>query len=213
MTKKYFFILCIILISCKSTNLTGIYSSNKDPYRFVFSGDSTFRYQYKEGLIYSYSFGSWKKVGNEKIELQSFYNNRALPLVGFEKSLSNTIEPCELKIGISIPDVAKKYYKCLLYIDGRLFKEIHCDSISSIMAPNPIKTVQLKITSDQRIPTRVNDTLITSKYNTNSPYLKQLDLKCSYNDSLFNYKLFNGTILNFTSGKLKFMEYRIPKGK
>jgi len=209
--KKNLILFIVLFISCKTSNVVGTFSSRSSPYRFIFRSDSTFRYHYHEGVLYSYSFGHWSKVGKGKIKLESFYKDRTLPLLGTENISSKDSKTVELKIQIPIPDEEKKYYRCLIYINQRLFLEKACDSVSSIIAPSPIKSVQIKITTDVRIPARDNDTLVSSEYHTESLYPKSINLNCRYNDSLFNYRVFNGTVLNFANGKLKFMKYKLVR--
>jgi len=209
--RKYLILIAALLVSCRANNFTGTFSSRNSPYRFTLDSDSTFTFHYKEGLLYSYSFGNWSKVGGKKIKLQSFYKNKIIQLYGNENSSSDFTTNVELKIKTSIPSSDKHNYKCLVFINNKFFIEKTCDSISSIIAPNPIENLWLKITTDERISMRDNDTLVTSEYYPKHNNLKSIDLNCAYNDSLFNFRVFNNHVLNFTNGKFKFMKYKLLK--
>jgi hypothetical protein len=207
--RKYLILLVALFASCRTNNFVGTFSSRVSPYRFILDSDSTFKYHYKEGFLYGYSSGHWSKIGKLKIKLQSFYKDRAMQLNGSENISSDFNKNVELKIQIAIPNEEKNYYRCLIYINQKFFLAKGCDSISSIMAPGPIKNILLKITTDNRIPMRDNDTLITSEYYPKHDYLKSITLNCTYIDSLFNYKVFNGYVLNFSKGNIKYMKYKL----
>jgi len=197
------------MISCRATNFVGKFSSRISPYRLTFSADSTYKYEYHEGLLYSHSSGRWAIIGKRKIKLRSFYQDLTLPLNGQENISSQPAKDVALNIQIPIPSDVKNYFRCLIYINHRFFVEKTCDSISSVIVPSPVRSVQIKITTDVRTPALDKDTLVSSEYYPKGDYLKSINLSCTYNESFFNYKIFNGDILNFSNGKLKFNNYKL----
>jgi len=68
-----------------------------------------------------------------------------------------------------------------------------------------MSNVFLKISADGRMPTRYLDSLVTEKYFLQSgSSISGLKINVLYNDSLFNYKVFNNYILKLKKEGIKF---------
>lgn len=209
---KYLVILLFFFSSCSSNRIIGDYASPKEPDQFSIKEDSTFTYQYRLGPHYKYSNGSWQFIGRIKIKLQSVYNSRTIQIIVKEsnnKSLNDSL--IALNINTNIPQNKRQYYQCLIYIDDHLNLQKNCDSLSSLNIPHPINTIFFKITADGRLPIRFLDMLSTDKYTLKNNKANQLDVEMMYNDSLFNYQVFNDEIICFSNHKLKYHSLRLPQ--
>jgi hypothetical protein len=205
-------ILCIFLFlqSCYTNNsLVGTYSSNKSPHRFTFNPDSTFYYQYKGHIWRKYSTGYWERLDKHRLKIQSIYPNTFLRLKVDElTNLSD--DKMSVSINIDIPKYERKYYKHILIINDSLPVSMNCDSSSFVINKN-VKNFVYKITADDRVPNRFLDTLTSTKY-----YLKQINtasinIDVSLVDSLFDYQVFNQTVIKI--GKNKIMYNSRPLNK
>lgn len=210
--KSCIFGFLLLLGSCTgSRNILGTYASNKSPYQFTLNPDSTFSYQYKFQFEYQYSNGSWKNIGNNKIELQSQLKNKIIPITVKEYTNEHPNDSCQLNIESNILNNEKRYYQCLIFIDNTFFAQRSCDSLSNLIVPAPKKSMFFKLTADTRIPTRFLDTLTSSIYSLKNINVYRIDANMTYNDSLFNYKLFNHAILQINNNKLKYGTLKLPK--
>jgi hypothetical protein len=203
-------IIFLIIASCRTPNFGGVYSSYQSPYSFTLKADSTYTFNYQEGILYKHSFGRWhaKKKG---IIFQSFFRNRIIPLSGIDISTDELKESINLSIHIPIPEDRRAYYRCLIYLNDRFFVEKSCDSIADLKIPATVKNVLLKLTADSHIPGIVGDTLTSSHYYTNGNKLKAISLNLFYNDSLFNYQVFNSYTIKSSGRSLNYMKFKLFK--
>ena len=106
--------LFFLLGSCGvPTFISGKYKG-KNPHVFVFSEDSTFRYECHD-VWYSESFGRWRKAGNV-ICLTSFQQRDRMPVeyMKTENSQSKGI----VKVKINASDNPERDYICFPYVNG-----------------------------------------------------------------------------------------------
>ena len=193
------------LVSCApELKISGVYSDKKHPVSFIIREDSTFSYRYKFEFAKNYSSGHWTKKGRKSIALKSGLQNKILFLNVQEDNYVDAESLMSLNIGITIPEAEKKYYQCSIFINDSFFIEKNFDSIGSIIISKPISSVFFKINADERIPNRFLDTLLTEKYFFKSESKKNLKINILWQDSLFNYKVFNNEVLKLTHHGVKF---------
>lgn len=212
--RKCIILFIVLLEACASSkNVVGTYASNQSPYQFTIKSDSSFTYQYKFQFAYQYSNGKWKNVGKNKIELQSQFKNKAIPITVKEYTNEHANDSVQLNIESNILSNERKYYQCLIFIDNTFFTQKNCDALSSLIVPTPKRNMYFKLTADARMPARFLDTLTSSTYTLKNKNPYRIDINMSYNDSLFNYKLFNNEVLLINNGKLKYGTLKLPKVK
>jgi hypothetical protein len=212
----------ILIYSCTPAgNIAGDYSSSKSPYSFIINNDSTFSYRYKFQVAYEYSQGIWKQLSKNKITLTSYTATRLIPLRVQEGSLqkNSEIDDNILSVDVGIPDSEKTYYQCSIFINDTLFRKTSCDSLQLLTIDQKINSLFFSISADERIPTRFLDTLYSEKILFKSANRRKLNIDFVYQDSLFNYRVFNDEVLNVSGTYLKFYDSlrmhleKIPKMK
>lgn len=211
-----YFLLLSLLFSCsKKMNIIGTYWDGKSPETIILDKNNKFEYRYKFGIDYKYSIGNWNKIDDDKILLTSQYLSRTLPIL--IKQTQNNSLISRISVQISMPEIQKKDYKCLIFSNDSLLLSPSCDSIKDVEIQNTINSLYFKITPKSMIPLRHNDTLITEK--TNLLCMKGSDIKVDilYNDSLFNFKIFKNKYIFINKHGLKFYSsanmrwYNFPK--
>jgi hypothetical protein len=211
---RYLIIIIMLFVSCKSNKtVVGYYVSGKHPYRFTIKLDSTFTYEYSLGPEYQYSNGFWQNISSKKIKLQSFIKDRTIPIVveerGYDKEVGRGL--IMLSISTNIQKQYAEYYKCSIFIDESLYIQKRCDSLSLFKVPAPKLNLYFKLESDVRIPSRFLDELVTSKYSIKNNEFNIINVMFQYNDSLFNYKVFNDVTLRVSNNKLIYESSVLPK--
>jgi len=197
----------MVFNSCTSVkNLAGTYNSNKVYTTIQLNEDSTFFYRYKFEFDERHSDGVWKKIGNNKVMLNSSMKNRLLPIV-FETAAANNAGN-ERTLSVSIfhmPESEKTFYQCSFFINDKYYVTRSCNSLSRIALVLPVHNVYLGISGNEKMPGRFTDTLYTQKAfpvitsNNNTDLKLQVDFK----DSLFNYRVIENEILKVTNKGLK----------
>lgn len=201
------FSICIFF-SCSSKFYIGTYGSPDLPYSFEFKNDGTFYYRYQLFFTGSESNGTWRADGKNKIILDSYIKSRTLLLKEYHGdsivSPDSTITSYSLSIHANIPKAQQNCYECLIYIDDSLYALKNCDSMSFITVPKKINDLYLRIHSYAKMPGRFYDTLTTVKY-----YPKignQINAEVVFNDSIFNYKVFDNVEYYVMRNALKFYD-------
>lgn len=210
----YIVLLIVLLSSCISEKIIGTYSNRNLPVKFIIKADSTYEFKYHQGFQYQYSSGTWKVVNKRKIIFQSYLRNKFVELNVDEKSEERVREnQRQLNIESNIANDDKKYYKYLIFTDDKLVKVVACDSANNVILHADFNNILFKITADQRMPSRLLDTLITENYIIKNKNTNQLNIKLKYQDSLFNYKVFNKEEINFLTRGIRYNNLLIPKEK
>ena len=162
--------------------------------------DSTFRYNHRLGFKYRYSEGFWRPIGKNRISLNSRYQSKQIDLNVTEKT-DDTVTKNILLLNIesNVPVDVQKYYKCLVFTDNILVKIVTCDSSKNIFLNTKFKKISFKITADQRIPSRLLDTLVSRTYDRVENVSNLLDVSLGYQDSLFNYQVFSHEPVRITN--------------
>lgn len=207
----YLFFLVAVSACANLKEISGEYSSRQIPYVFYLNKDSTFYYHYQFQFDSEYSFGKWRKIGKKAVILNSHYKKKSLQLISEH---NNTVTEDHIIFNIVTPDFNRNYYECLIFVNGALWTRQKCDSTISVSIRKPIMDVFLGFTADRKIDpllaTRALDTIYTEKlYPQDAPYDKYT-LRIVYNDSLFNYKVFDDEVLKITKKGLIFYD---PKRK
>jgi hypothetical protein len=122
--------IVVILLSCRSTSdITGIYLMQNNPHKFVLSSDSTFGYNYIDrGTIDIHSSGTWKRIGDNTVIIDSRIKNNIVPMhIEKKKSDKPTIQVC---VNTLITKTAWKEYTdkdyCITpYINGKNYLDTH----------------------------------------------------------------------------------------
>ena len=119
MKYSYIILLCLglLLSCCSAPSLINVKYKGKNPHVFIFSKDSTFKYEYHD-VWYSESFGSWRKTGNV-VSLTSFQQRDKLP-VEYTKTRNSQSERI-VKVKINASDKPERDYICFTYINGESF--------------------------------------------------------------------------------------------
>ena len=206
-------IVLILFLFCNcspGSKLSGVYSGNRTYTTFVLKDDSTFSYQYKFEFDYKYSIGKWSRVGKNTISLNSHYKEKLLQLKT-EQSIDSSDN---IDLTIITPGFERKYYECLIFINDSLYAKHKCDSVISLSVRKPVENVFLGLTADLKadtiLITRSLDTIYTEKFYPKPDTFNKYTLRIAYNDSLFNYKIFNNEILKISRKGLIFYD---PKQK
>ncbi len=200
-------VLLFLLCSCSSgTALEGNYSSNNGYYNLQLNKDSTFTYQYKFQYSYEYSQGTWRHVGKNKIVLNSHFRNKDIPLRIQELSADDFGKGNFFFININMPEDKRNYYRCMAFVNDSLYVDKSFDSIRYISIASPVKSIFFKLSADVRIPARFLDTLTTDKFLPKSDMENKSKIDIVFNDSLFNYKVFNGDIIRITKKRFKILQ-------
>jgi hypothetical protein len=204
-TRLLLFFLVIIYSCSSSVNLSGNYSSSHSPHSFNLNKDSTFSYRYKFEFAYGYSKGTWSKIEGSKILLNSQIKSRVLIVNEHALgSIGSLDSPSYFSINVNIPNADRASYRCLIFVNDTLYGKASCDSLSPISIPTSIKDIYFGITAGVTIPARFLDTLYTEKMFPKSRTANKDKIDISYNDSLFNYRVFNNEILRISKKGLEF---------
>ncbi len=203
----YLFCGCILGMFC-SNEISGEYSSRRIPYVFTLNKDSTFFYRYHFQFDNEYSLGRWHKSGKNTVTLNSHYKEKLLRL---QVQQDNNINRGDnVNLNIVTPDFDREYYECLIFVNDTLHAKQKCDSIISVSIKKPVQDVFLGFTADRTadplLASRLLDTLYTEKLYPKSDAFDKYTLRIAYNDSLFNYKVFDNEVFKITRKGLIFYD-------
>ena len=206
----YLFFVVMLSACSTSKEISGEYSSRRIPYVFNLNKDSTFFYRYKFEIDYEYSLGRWNKTGKNAVVLNSHYKERLLQL---ETEHDKTGKIDVISLNIVTPDFDRKYYECLIFVNGALHAKQKCDSTISESIRKPVENIFLGFTADRTVDpllaTRALDTVYTEKFYPQAAFDKYT-LRIVYNDSLFSYRVFDNETFKITRKGLIFYD---PKRK
>lgn len=213
MKYSYTILICtlsILLYGCSSsTFVNGLYSGH-NPHVFIFSENSTFRYEHR-GVWYSESTGTFRKKNN-MIFLNSFEQRTRIPLE--YTKVENVDNEMIIDVKVNVVGRSEKDYICFPYVNGKsvfidtekgsysFHSEVSVDSIYFLVAKRPfvLRGTGYKMGYDD-IKTEII-----------YPHLyvgENLNVTINIIDSLFGYKVFNDEKLDIKKGKIIFKE----KGK
>jgi hypothetical protein len=197
------------------------YGKIGNPDYFILKGDGTFIYKYNSFHVSKYSSGTWKKGVKNKIILNSTLKSKIIDLKGAERHSSNEsyltldLEPsdtlggkdykCEVFLNDTLYGLSnlnqlvstgldKNEANNEININDIFFRYIRCDSLASTTLKFPIKSVYFKILKQPFYYFSTmfyNEQLVTNHYYLKSDETNVLKLTASFNDSLFQYKIFD----------------------
>lgn len=201
-------VLIILSLYCCTTNvkIVGKYASKETPNCFQFKDDSTFIYVFRKFHLYEYSTGSWRKIKNNRIEINSTIKNTILPLKTLEHGIGN-LQKSELSIVLRQPTgIQLKDYKCEIYINDNFYDVKRCDSLSFVQINTRINSIYLKFFKDPVVVTTdiIYLPIITEKYEVKSNSVVNLVIEVSIDNSLFSYKTFNNELIKVKKGSIKY---------
>jgi hypothetical protein len=200
---KIYVLLILFLCGCAGgKDISGVYWSDKSPDKLTINKDYTFSYAYRFQFQYKHATGNWSKDGRNKYILNSFIKSKRLP-VNVSESEANS-DSNFLSIHIQIPD--QTYYICEIFINDRLYEKRRCDSLSMVAFATPINSVFFGITADERIPGRSLDTLYTQVFHPKMASANSMKVNVEFTDSLFNYRIFNNTMIKIANNNLMFYD-------
>jgi hypothetical protein len=204
----YLFFAVVLSACFASKEISGEYSSRRMPYVFNLNKDSTFFYRYRFQFDTEYSLGRWHKSGKNAIALNSHYKEKLLRL---KVQQANIIDMSDsINLSIITPDFNRKYYECLIFVNDTLHAKEKCDSIISVSIRKPVGDIFLGFTADRTVDpllaSRALDTVYTEKLYPKADTFDKYTLRIIYNDSLFNYKVFDNEIFKITRKGLIFYD-------
>ena len=198
--------LCVLIsCSCKNEIINrGIYGGKNNPHTFVFSEDSTFKYEYY-GVWYKKSSGTWEKRDNV-IYLSSYNQIDKIPV---EYSIITTKEDKPIVININIQDNDQQDYICFPYINGEIVSFDPKRGSYSFESEVPIDELYFLI---RKAPFVLQGTGIHGGYDDveterTTPKLSfgdSLSVQVNIIDSLFGYKTFKNEELKIKNGNIIF---------
>jgi hypothetical protein len=171
-------------------HLVGKYAS-KDNSSFQFRSDHTFLNEYKEGEHVKYSSGTWTRVSEDTIVINSEIRTINIPLglTFLDSSRANAID---LSIDLRIDKgLALANYRCYIFVNNKYYNDKSCDSISALHIKEPVYTLslifskELHNSSKQFFPVN-SDTLKFDK-----PLKRDIKLRATFDDIFFEYNPFN----------------------
>jgi hypothetical protein len=189
-------------MGCTSVKVPGTYRSKDGLYRLTLNNDSTFLFDYKFQFDYKYSYGLFKILDNKSITLHSSIRSKKTPIRVTAVNGNQAFEDNFLRINFNFPRDEGKYYKCQLFINGVVFENKYCDSLSFVKVRKPLNNFSLGISADERMPGRFLDTLYTEIFTTTMNGGNNLSVEVLVNDSLFNYRVFDDKIIKASNRKL-----------
>jgi hypothetical protein len=204
---KYYLFIYALICGCSSVrNISGEYLSKRGLCDLMLNQDSTFTYRYKFQIAYKYAIGRWSTVGKNKIKLNSDIRSRVIPLKVQENTIAEHAgQDNTLMVNVNIPKEYRTYYQCSIFIDDVKYDQRNCDSLSLLRIEQPLGSLYFQLNADERIPARFLDTLRTEVFVPKKKYGNQLKIDFDYNDSLFNYQLFNDELMKVSKNKLNYI--------
>ena len=211
----------VLLCGCSANiKVVGKYTSKSNPDFFQFNPDSTFDYKYNAYHVKEYSSGKWTQLKGKKVVLNSSIQSRDISLkinqgintintgsdikLNFETVLDLKNYKCAIFIndtlysfngtGLMVPTgLTIKEFEKEVNVADIYFRYTRCDSLLSLRLNSPIRSLFFKI-----IKYEINSTYLSRKPLQTEKYVSSLDsqhttlgVSVSFNDSLFNYRVFN----------------------
>lgn len=185
--------------------ISGNYLSNQGLCNLALNKDSTFTYSYKFQIAYRYATGTWSEVGGNLIRLNSNIKSKVIPLKVRKTDITeNGSRDNILTVNVNIPREYRTYYQCSIFVNDVWYTQRNCDSLSLLPIKQPVNSLYFQISADERIPMRFLDTLKTAVYVPKKNYGNQLTIDFDYKDSLFNYQVFDGELMEVSKNKLNY---------
>ena len=212
MRYNYIVFLCILnvlLNSCSNTKfILGTYNGKHSPGLFVFSEDSTFRYESRKGC-YTESSGTWKKIG-DGVYLNSIEQIDKIP-IEYTKTKGNK-ENTIINVNVNVSDKPQRDYVCFPVVNGDVSSFYAMERGSySIESEIPIDSIHFVITKQPFVlrGTGSYGCYEDVKTETIYPHLllgENIDVTINIIDSLFGYKVFKNEELKIKGDNLIFKE-------
>ena len=197
-----------LVFSCNSTlqTIIGVYSEPQNPYKIELFKDSTFRYY---GLYSEYSSGKWFRRSNNCIVLNSEIKEILVPLkIKREYTESDT---CKIDVKVKVIGQKENDYECIPLTSNK------------IITKEPVRGSYIFIPAQSnndicfdiwRVPYLIKNTvhlnernpIKTEKIILNSKQHEHITIDIYFNDSLFDYKIFNETKVSIKDKKLRFYD-------
>jgi len=184
--------------------VAGTYASGGSPHSFILRPDSTFSYRYQFQFGYRYSSGTWRRGGKRALVLNSYISDRTLPLKVVELPAGGGDLGNIFSVNTGVTGPGKGYYRCMVYVNDTLFVTASCDTFSNVRVSFPVKSIFFKLSADARMPSIFLDTLSTEKFRPVNGMGNKVKIDIGYNDSLFNYRVFNNEEVRMSKKGLTF---------
>jgi len=200
-------IIFFLFVCCRNIQLiNGTYSGKQDSHVFVFSTDSTFKYEH-HAMWYSESFGIWRNIGNS-IYLNSINQIDKLP-IEYSKVANKTDSSSVININVNSQGKPQKDYVCLPIINGDIahfFYAMERGSYS-IESDVSIDSIYFNVTKQPFVlrGTGYKMGYDDVKTETIYPHLslgENIDITIDIIDSLFGYKVFKNEELKIKGSNL-----------
>jgi hypothetical protein len=204
-------ILSIFYCGCSTSKISGIYSG-VDEQSFILKKDSTFiywKFNYEARL--GYSEGHWKKVSTDEIILNSNIKNKILPILINESESSDNKNHLILNVDGFNGRISerKSDYRCHVYVNDILFKNIRCDSLCELVIPTTVHNIKLDLFhfGDILSPKPVN----TDKLNLIDSTNKIITINVNIKNLLFGYRIFDNQTIYIKRNIIKFYDKETNK--
>lgn len=219
-TAMIFCVIALTLGCSRKTVVTGTYSAKSNPDFFQINADSSFYYKYNAHHMSEFSSGRWRMSGNNKIILNSEFQDKYLPLK-MRAVAKSTEEASQLNLHFDV-EMHPENYKCAIFLNDTLYRPIgnnflsstgigvtdfekminmndfyfgytRCDSLLSLKLPITAQNFFFKVV---KVPLEINNTslikysLQTEKYTVSPTDHSHMEIKISFKDFLFNYRIF-----------------------
>lgn len=186
--------------SCSSNkNLLGVYTAQSGHAILQLNADSSFLYQYKFQYEYRYSTGVWG-LQDGKIVLNSRLASKELPLDIEAIRKESPAEKVSLIIFTDVSERYKAFYNYSIYVNGVFVSSIK-EGVNYPFVASNARNLVIKVSADERMPSRFFDTLVTAKYsipdrgNQFKAYVRNID-------SFGNYQVFKNASFAIQKNKI-----------
>lgn len=203
--------LCILLMfwlaGCTPGRpIAGTYASARSPYSFTLRPDSTYSYRYQFEFAHQYSSGTWRSTGSNTIALNSYISDRTLPLKVQEMPAGDSEMGNFFSVSTGVTGPGKEHYRCMVFVNDTLYATVRCDTISHVSVGFPVKSIFFRVSADAGMPSIFLDTLSTEKFRPANGMGNKDKIDIVYNDSLFNYRVFNNEEVKLSKKGLTFYD-------
>lgn len=205
MNKIFYLIIFVAsLYGCSNKILYNkIYYAKKNPSVFIFSNDSTFKYEYRQSC-YTESSGTWKQLGNA-LYLNSNIQDSLTMSYSKEQNISDTTV---LNVIINHPKSSDYICMPMVNADLKYFFDMPRGSYS-IKVKEPIDSICFSVIKQ---PFELRGTGIygcyepirTEQIKPNLSKGEKLTVTINIVDSLFGYRVFRNEKLEMKNGKIIF---------
>lgn len=195
-------LLSVLLGGCATgIEVSGDYSCKEVCQSFSLNRDATFRFE--DEASSGFSDGHWFKYKGDQVVLNSVIKDRSLPLKTFEFGTHEFGQESLLSFDIGLLPTEKPYYQCLVYVNDTLYQKRNCDSLTTIPIKNEVYSLRFDICGNEKMPGRMHDTLHTELYHPRAVSGNKFQIHILFNDSLFNYRVFDNEVFKVTKKGLR----------